>query len=319
MIDSIKISKYLSPQEVESMLHLHEPEEELVNRKTGELLFKSNIGNNFTVVVRGSCLKVYGSLSKLYFGSNTKSLLWYQVKPAIQKLEEVVGVNLKSAKITRLDIESTFLLPNTVKSYFSILGDNRFFKSRFQDKTTLYYKNYSRTLCFYDKSKKSRADKEDFFTESDHAMRVEFRMFSAYLKLFAKKVDRNAMLIQDLFDQEIQRDLLNLWLQHYNDITKTTSLKLDMTEVSGVKDFKEVLQAAGIEKLGGVNQVISMIDSARADNQDMDRKLVSRLKGVVRTQNRNPLVATPSQQIAELTATIAIAYIANLLGIHESY
>ncbi len=263
-------------------------------------------------------MQLWGSLSQFYIGSRVTSLRWGQVSKAFERLEEKLGVELGTSYFTRLDLEATMSLPHKTKSYFPYLGEHKHY-NRFQDRTTLYYSNSSRQICIYDKGLALDPIDRSFIPEHQSLMRFEARYKWRFLKRLAKNRGVEKISVTNILDPTFQETLIGLWLAEYNSIPKYHKLQFNMEKVGSVKELKQALEAHAIDSLGGVHEVISMIERARATNIQLDRKIASKMKSTIRAYTQQTDIAISSPHIAELTIAISIAYIENLLSINESY
>lgn len=247
---------------------------------------------NMLIEINGSTLKIRGSLSKWYKGNNVYGITFKEVKEAITDLENVLGVPLQKAKITRLDIAKSLNLDHCAELYLDYLVYLEGYIRSLSSPNCLYFvrKNKSKVaqalkLCFYDKDKELE-DKKDIKgklakqSESDHLLRYELRIESMKY-LFGRKI-----LCSDLFSKDFYTDLIDLWFNMYDWVKKKRKgLNCNFPlKLNGLKEFQESCERLCV---GAFN---------------MQEELnIAYLRGEVTTQNK----ANVLKRIKELENSIA--------------
>lgn len=199
-----------------------------IDKVTGESYgFKDRI-KNMRIETYSNGLSCTGSLPKFVHGCNVAPLSAKEIEEALDILSERLGVNIKFARITRIDIAYTFAMDDTVSKYLECLGDlSRHKRLEVAKGQTLNYvqgKNITK-LSFYDK----RAEMNDRSIEIPEAyqgknlLRYEYRFHNAsirYLSIkFGTPID-GIMLLNESFHQY----LVQKWLEQYMAIIKGCSL-----------------------------------------------------------------------------------------------
>lgn len=178
-------------------IHIELPHQEMIdlqnNRlsvddKTGEIISSIGYLDCIKVIKNSYCLKIECSLPKFFKGNNIYSLDKWEVLEAIKKIEIELGISLKEGIIRRIDVFKNIETQFEPKSYFSYLGDCKFF-TRSVVKSTLYYKNNSREMYLYDKISEVNTRRaiipNEFLGKS--LMRLECRYKNSFLKKIRKK------------------------------------------------------------------------------------------------------------------------------------
>lgn len=170
------------------------------------------------------------SLSKAVFlniitGSNLVSLPRTELSNAIDKLSTDLGLPLREAIITRIDIGMNVEVDNPPRSYFSYFGILKKFERNIR-RNSLYYEQKWCQLCFYDKVKEAKAHKDPLLTSEmldKNILRYEIRYKHSWLKHYFK---RN-IKAKELFakDPIVYLDLIAEWYLKYDDIIKIDIMK----------------------------------------------------------------------------------------------
>lgn len=314
MIDSISISKTICDSEKEVLISNLDNIRENVLMDTGEIRIQATVRGKMNVYLRGDFLTIRGSLSQFYLQSD-ESLKFYQIDNAIKLLEKLTGINLFTSYVDRLDLEGTFSIKFKIYSYYSCLGQSQYF-NRFIEKHTLYYSNGSRKKCFYHKSRKSQKDYD--LENKQSTLRFEVRYFKEYMKIIGEKLRGRRLQVKDLLQADFQKSLLDLWYEEYVSILKINILQMDMSSVTNLADMKRELQAHAIQNLGGIGNVIDLIENSRYTNPKLDTKTVSRIKSGMKNMSAHSLSTIVHLQLTELNSLMVFKYNENLLTIYES-
>lgn len=202
---------------------------------------------NMLIEINGSTLKIRGSLSKWYKGNNVYGITFKEVKEAITDLENVLGVPLERAKITRLDIADSFNMKYKAELYIDHLHYLNGYIRNLATSNCVYFvqKNKSKVsqtlrLCFYDKDKELK-DKKDIEgklakgSDLGHLLRYELRIKSLRY-LFGREIR-----CSDLFSEFFYTDLIDLWFNMYDCVKKERKgLNCNFPlKFNGLKEFQE--------------------------------------------------------------------------------
>ena len=197
---------------------------------------------NYKVNVYPYGISLQGSIAKYLFGEDTiKFADRLSCKRGIEEISDLLGLDLNNATITRLDIGQNLELDNYVLKYYTLLlASSRL--NRVEYLNSLYFKNKSKELIFYDKITERK--EKGFKKFSGNLLRYELRLkkrpsnFLKTEKLFAK----------DLYEKPIYKQLANLWYKEYRKITKTSDNEPPLY-FNNPKDLRNNLAAIALAKL----------------------------------------------------------------------
>lgn len=312
MIDSFGASNNISNLDVNRIMNTLKNVREEVVKDTGEVRYKATVSNKtINVSINGDRLRIFGSLSQ-YYKVSYSSLLWNEVPLAICKLEDELQVKLSNLNLSQIDLESTFPVQQKPKQYFEFLGDAPYF-NRFEEKNTLYYNSGNRKIRVYDKSKKVKKDLNMSEVDILNCIRFEVSYKNQYIKTIENNLGLEKMVIEHIFNSDIQKYLLDLWLREYKQINKHPKLNLDMDNIQGLGELKNKLLLSKIDDLGGVTEVIDMIK--RSSSSKLDSKAMYKIKTGLKELSGKSINVLPCSHLDELNESISIAYIKNYLSI----
>ncbi len=282
-IDTIHID--LPPNQIPNISNW----KDLVNGETGEII--SSRGDLEEIIVYRNALRVriQCSLPKLLKGNNIYNLTYDETIAAFTKIENLLGISLKDGIVRRIDffvnIETNFV-PQT---YFKYLSDSRYYIRTLVGKTSLYYKNGNREIIFYDKiqeiKKNKRYNGEDEVPSAfigKNILRLECKYKNAFLKNMFKK----SLKVKDIYSRDFFSLLNERIYLEYICISKINRFTFDMSKIKTTTDLKTQLTRIGIEKLGGVNSVLEMIDAERGSPHITHKKYFSNWKSEVKELGR---------------------------------
>lgn len=314
MIDTIKLSKRLTGNEIDQLSCLKDSTE-TVFKKTGEVRLSARVGG-FFVNLYTDLLVVDGSLSQNY-KKGFSSLQWNEVEPALEQLQNQIGIDLTNGKLSRLDIEGTAVVSYPAKTYFDFLGEASHYH-RSPQGSSLYYSNEkSRKKVFYDKTAKIKKTTPVANSPKKNLIRFEVR-YLKYLSSVAKKLGRKELKVIDLVIPEVQYMLLNQWLKEYSSIKKLIKQDFQPERITGVKTFREAMELAGIAHLGGDIAVLEMLTRERVNRFNLSSDALYRIKQHIENLDQNSSAIMESTVLTELNTAIAIQYLTNLLSINDS-
>lgn len=253
MYDTIHLKLYL--EDVETPWNTDEIKENLMPadkyvrgnfRPTGMI-------RNMAVFVNDEMIRIDGSIAKYLNKNNVENFDFRFFHIAIILLSDELGVDLRNARIRRLDIATNFELKNEVSDYFPELYSLKYFQRDTSKKTTLrFYSNSGRRcLVFYDKikefavkNKKLIQDDTSFIDTFHNLIRYEFMMQSnpsEHLKI-------PDLRVKDLFEPENSKKALKLWYGMYKKIHKRALLVYP--DLKGLKGFEALMKRYLIYKFG---------------------------------------------------------------------
>lgn len=205
-------------------------------------------------------LNISGSLAKFYFGNNVRILHHSETVDAIKQIESNLDVALTNARITRLDFADNMEVAIPVKQCFPFFGASRYYE-RFMNKNTLYYNSNARKKTFYDKGLESNLG------SGVNVLRFEVRWLGKYLNYkFKKEAGLQCFQVQHLLNPITYNYLVRLWQEEFDSIQKNSFGVFDLTKCTTPKQIEQQLVLAGIEFLGGINELTNSIKLSIAKN-----------------------------------------------------
>ncbi|WP_374365136.1 phage/plasmid replication protein [Cloacibacterium sp.] len=202
--------------------------------------------DNLLVSVSENGLSIKGSLNKFWYDDNFCKLTRQEAQHSIEKLQDLLQVNLLNADIKRLDIAHNFIMNEEVKNYYNFLGDCNYYK-RLSQADSIYYNNGLRTKLFYDKVKegKTKGAETPQIWQKSNVLRYELR----FMKRLPKQFKKSQVLVSDLFDENFYINTIDSWINEYVEIKKNRLLTPNIDNMTS-KNSLEYLLSAYIEKFG---------------------------------------------------------------------
>jgi hypothetical protein len=254
MYDTIRLKLYL--KDVEIPWNTDKIKDNLmpIDNKYARGNFRpTGLIRNMAVFVNDEVIIVEGSIAKYFNKNNIVNFDFRNYGWAIMLLSDELGVDLRNARIGRLDIAANFELKNEVSDYFPGLYSLKYFQRDNSKKTTLrFYSNSGRrNLVFYDKikeyvakNKKLIKDDTSVIDTFHNLIRYEFMMQSKpsqHLKIPNLKA-------KDLFKAENSKRVLRLWFDMYNKIHKKSLV--EYPSIKGLKGFETFMKRYLIYEFG---------------------------------------------------------------------
>jgi hypothetical protein len=217
--------------------------EEKINHKTGEISFVGYVGN-FRVKKTVEFVSLYGSLSKYYFGDNFSTLSVNETKEAIEKLSNNLNLDLKGARIYRLDFGTNLILDHPVPQYLSRFGLLKYHKkSMYNDYQTVEYRNSLHEISCYDKSQEHKNKKIPIpdALQGMHIAKIEERNKKRLAKRFQLPIITAATLCNKNFFNLLIDNLVNGYfsINKHRVIKPVGSIKLN--NVPSVRNYLAVV------------------------------------------------------------------------------
>lgn len=237
------------------------------------------------------------SLCKWHLGDNIQTMMRTDIEDAIIKLSDVLHLDVRKGSVTRLDIADNLFVDHPVNTYFKNLSEcSRLDRSLLRN--TLYYTNNEKTYCIYDKieensSHKNKTPKE---LKNSNIMRLELR----YLHRVNEAFSVPKVSVDMLYDEVFYRKMVNNWYEQYSMISKINTPNIDFGSVKSVKDLQNLLALASIEKLGGINSVITTINDARCCDDITSTNATRMRQWVEKLFNEPSLCGEENEAIKEL-------------------
>lgn len=308
MIDTIKIRIYTT--------ELEDNYQDLLKKRLGtpKSSKQENAMNEFKWVVGNMKIRlderalwIEGSLTKFSVGDNLKSADKEQLKAAIDKLGDILGVDLYKGVVTRLDVAANIRTVYPVKEYYPFLVDlSRLNRNELNN--GLSFGNTLRHMSFYGKIKEMRMKREvqvDEMFINENVLRFECKYTPAGLTYYLKVKKPTVRLVFEKYN-----DVLGLWKDAFASVYKMRDAYEPTFEMFSVKGgFDTFLMIKGMEAIGGLKKALNMVDVAkgrkyfcRYPNQSTNIK--NRLKKIMASTQ----YFKNSKLVEELETKIAMIY-----------
>lgn len=274
--------------------------------ETGRVISTTGHLKNLIVTTDEHHIYIKGSLPAYYYGCNAYTFNLYSLRKAIDKLSKEIGLNLNDGIITKLDIAGTFQVKRSIIHYYKFLADSPYYKNRFIDQYSLYYKNCNRTLNFYDKGKelkKKGSSIPERYREGNW-MRFEVRYKCKYLKNLMTPYGKPNLTIEDLKNKEIYFSLLGEWAYEYRQIEKVSELSFDFSKLVEPKKVKDQLALIGLKNIGGLSKFNERIEKAKAVFPAPYPGFYSKVKKNVKDLSKNTEYTYEGDEVSELNRNI---------------
>lgn len=226
----------------------------------GNVVITGNI-NGLKVSLNRYQMKVKdGSLCKWFLGDNYQTMGRRDTQRAIEKLSDTLHLPMYKAAITRLDIAQNLIMKHPVEVYLNHLGQLRH-ATRLQEPNGLYYEQANGQLCFYDKNREQKSNREPIpeLYQERNVLRFEQR----YSKRIATQLKIEEVTGALLYDESFYIDLLNRWKDIYKAIQKINDIQLNLGIMRTKREFQLMGILSLIKQAGGQTQMITQINEAQ--------------------------------------------------------
>lgn len=257
---------------------------------------------DYNVCCFQSGISLKGSLAKYYLPSNVFTLTRQTTAEAIEKMSDELHLNMKAAKVTRLDISTVIPTKRPPTDYYNGLGNKPRFTRLQATRETLYYNQRLMQLVFYDKTQEAAAKGAVIpdTLNGCNLLRYELRFAKQPQKqLTAKEPISGATLTE----QDFYFSIIKRWKTEFDTIKKINTISTMTDNIKTPKDAKEVLFAMLLQKTGQ-NNIDDFISDLKAKNAFADPKYYSRLKSDLYKILQAPAEAS-NEMMSELETAIA--------------
>lgn len=254
MYDLLRIYKPTKDSANEQFLTYIKP---VARLDTAEPITYSKL-NNLEVAERIGSISIVGSLPKYYFGNNIQTLNRFEVKMALQKIQDELKINLLDAKIFRMEIGTNLIMKYPYKNYLNFLISAPYTIKGFINDTILFI-NDIRELIFYGKIKEQIDKKipvtKEYINFENTMLRYELKFKKSLKKQFEKSV-----FVKDLFDRDFYFDTVERWKDNYNSIIKMQRIPVNIKAHSTPKKYETFILSKAINE-NGLENYLSDIDA----------------------------------------------------------
>ena len=251
-----------------------------IDKTTGERWSTGNI-SNFKVTVSELGVSVKGSLAAFLYPTNTLTVSRQEARHAIEKLSDTLHLDMTKARVSRVDVSTSFLMAYKPTAYYDVLGNLSYFYRQPVGRTTLYYHRGttdSQTLCFYDKEREVTAKKEALpkvYADCGNVLRYEARINGRV----ASQLNERQVTGASLSDGDFYRKVGIFWADSYQRINKTYT-QFDMNKIKNARQAKDFLCGVALAKMGA-GEVNRLTTQMRVQGVFDDPKYYTRLKRMI--------------------------------------
>ena len=244
-------------------------------------------------------LSVSGSLAKFHYGDNLQKLTRSETQKAIEKLSERLSVNLKPAKVQRLDLGGNLIMNRPCSEYQSLLNEvPRMLRSTVNSKSnSVYFQNSQRTIILYDKIEDCRWLKVEIpeLFRGRNVLRYELR----FMKNISVQFKGQTITAETLYSEPFYIEILDRWRESYFAISRNEGFKMkEDIDIHKPQDLLKHFAAIGIQQLG-TGKVLDMLDNSRQSGK-LSKMQVHRLKAKINEITSTPELVEPNDCIKEL-------------------
>ena len=200
----------------------------VIKYRTDVNTFQGNIGN-MGIYKNLNCLIIHGSLAKYLHNENITPLNREEVRQAMEKLEQDIGLNLEYAVVASVEFGTSIITKEKPFEYLNLFGNKkrltRVEYSRWTGVETIIYTSDTGSYEFigYDKFREMRKKKQEIppmFTGSN-VLRLEYRIRK---RRGINAIFKRDLLAYDLFSENIYKRFQKLFLDAYKSIDKVGRL-----------------------------------------------------------------------------------------------
>lgn len=180
---------------------------------------------NMKVYITPARVHIEGSLPKFRYNSNLITLEREEPGLIIDKLSSILGLPLREAFVTRVDIAANIEVENNPSSYFPYLGLLKNFDRNIRKDTLYFHQNWT-SLYFYDKVLEAKKHKDPLLTpdlQEKCILRYEMRFKRQWLQYYFNRKIKAKELYGNASD--VCCELIATWYYKYMDIVKSGIMK----------------------------------------------------------------------------------------------
>lgn len=226
----------------------------------GEVVLTGSL-NGLKISLNRNQMKIKdGSLCKWYLGDNFKAMGRGDTQKALEKLSDILHVDMSKASVTRLDIAQNMIMMHPVDVYINHLGLLRY-STRLLEPNELYYVQTNGRLCFYDKNREQKTKKENIpeLYKERNVLRYEQR----YNQRIASNLGVCEVTGGMLYDEAFYCKILDRWKDTYKAIQKINDIQINFKAMRTKKELQLMGVLSLVEQAGGQLQMIAQINEAQ--------------------------------------------------------
>ena len=251
--------------------------------------FKLEI-NDFTITITGS--------PSNYYVGKANTLPYKQFRDAIEKLSKDLEIDLHSASLYRVDINWNYITKEQIESYTHnlFLDLSRF--TRLERDLGVLFKTKSKAVDIYNKTLYLKDKK--ISNDIENWLRIEFRVLKNVKKILGVRY------VEDMYHSHNYKKLLLMFGDYYHKIKKKTVPTADISALKSPKQYKKLLELAGITQKGGFSNVYRDIEHMSKmkvfDNPNQKYRLRKELQNLA----ENSLLSSPHPLVVEINSQFNI-------------
>lgn len=247
----------------------------------------------FTLYVNDFNITITGSPSNYYVGKGNV-LPYTEFKNVIEELSKELGVNLHKARLYRVDINWNYITKKPIESYtHNLFLDLSRFKRLERDLGVLF-STKSKAINIYNKS--LLLEDKRIVNDKDNWLRIEFRILRNVKKVLGVRY------VEDMYHSCNYKKLLLMFTDYYHKIKKKTVPTTDISALKSPKEYKKLLELAGITQKGGLSGIYRDIEHMSKmkvfDNPNQKYRLRKELQNLA----ENSLLSSPHPLVVELNS-----------------
>lgn len=275
--------------------------EDITAHEKADQIYFSGTKENLRIYVSDRGVSIQGSLAKYYLSDNMQTLRRQDTEQAIQKLSDDLHLPIKEAQVSRIDFAQNFIMKYNPETYFQHLGECQYFK-RYSQPNSLYYKNGSRTLLFYNKLLEAKSKSlpiPEVWTDK-HILRYEI----SYKRRLSKQLKEPEIKASKLYDEQFYIKLINKYVSDFKSIHKNAQICLDIDNMKTPKDFWDQMALLMIDNIGQ-NGAVDLVEELRAKQVFDKPEYYSRLKKEIRDKSKEFSISDSTPIIKELDSKVS--------------
>ncbi len=231
---------------------------------------------DYTANIYNTGISLKGSLAKYYLPSNVYTLSRSAAKESMEKLSDELHVDIREAKVTRIDVSTVIPTSRPPAEYYPFLGLKPYFTRLQATLYTLYYNTIKRQIVFYDKIKEATAktSKIPDTLKNSNLMRYELR----FLRELPRQLQTTSTITgKTLINPQFYYKIIQYWKEEFYTINKINNNIIMKDTIKTPKDAKNAFLAILISQ-NGVDAIDCFINDLKAQNVYSDPKYYSRVK-----------------------------------------
>ena len=204
---------------------------------------------------------------------------------------------MSRATVTRLDIAQNFITRHPPEVYLNHLGILKY-ATRLQEPNGGYYSQTGGRLCFYDKNREQKSNREPIpeLYEGRNVLRYEQR----YTNRIASQLKVNEVTGAMLYDEAFYIDILNRWKDTYKAIQKINDVSLNFQAMKSKQQLYKMGVLSLIEQAGGQLQMIEQINEAQKRGELSKKQAFDLRQAVNEACKIRDGLTVPNEAIQEL-------------------